>query len=248
MSELERLRTEHKPETIRARLDRDNGQSYLGDAVLGAVDGCVTTFAVVASATGAELPHTVVIILGLANLVADGFSMAVGNYLGAKSEREKVDRARRTEEHHIRHFPEGEREEIRQIFAAKGFEGEVLEKIVEVITSDKRLWVDTMLSDELGLQVEHRHPVRAGLATFAAFLAVGSIPLIPFMFHGLGMSGFGASAVMTGFAFAGVGVAKGLVLGGSAIRAGLETLLMGGAAAALAYGLGIWLHGLFGMG
>ena len=80
-----------------------------------------------------------VIILGFANLLADGFSMALSNYLGTKSDPERVDQARQDEERHIAQVPEGEREEIRQIFAGKGFSGETLEKIVGVITMPARV-------------------------------------------------------------------------------------------------------------
>jgi len=86
-----------------------------------------------------------VIILGVANLLADGLSMAVSNYLSTRSQREEVEKARREEEKHIREFPEGEQEEIRQIFAAKGFSGDTLERIVETVTQNRKLWIDTML-------------------------------------------------------------------------------------------------------
>jgi vacuolar iron transporter family protein len=247
MTELERLRAEHHPEEIRRRLDGKSGHGYLGDAVFGAIDGCVTTFAVVAGAMGANLSHNVIIILGFANLVADGFSMAVSNYIGTKSERERVEQAREAEQRHIAHFPEGEREEVRQIFARKGFTGDVLEKIVEVISTNPKLWVDTMLSEELGLQVVGRQPLRAGLATFAAFVAVGLVPLLSFVIPGLESSHpFAISIALTAMAFAGVGIAKAFVLERSLLRSGVETLLMGGGAAALAYTIGVWLRQMFG--
>ena len=187
------------------------------------------------------------IVLGFANLLADGLSMAVSNYQGTKSQREQVDQARRNEEHHIEQIPEGEREEVRQIFARKGFEGGVLEKIVEVITQDRQLWIRTMLTEELGLQIEGPHPMRAALATFGAFLLVGLIPLIPFLIPGLTLDHtFVASALATAFAFFGVGLVKGLVLDRSPFRSGLETLLTGGAAAMLAYLVGAWLRQAFG--
>ena len=96
------------PHIIRGRLADKPGHGDLGDAVFGANDGCVTTLAVVAGAMGGGLEHTVVLILGFANLIADGFSMAVGNYLSTKSEGERLEQARENELRHIADFPEGE--------------------------------------------------------------------------------------------------------------------------------------------
>src|SRR5687768_3991101 len=93
-SELDALARQHTPAAVRERLDGGPPGSYLRDFVYGAVDGTITTFAVVAGVAGAGLSVGVVIVLGLANLVADGFSMAVGNFLGTKAERERRDRAR----------------------------------------------------------------------------------------------------------------------------------------------------------
>ena len=247
MEPSERLEAEHRPEEISARLKEQHGQGYLGDAVLGGIDGCVTTFAVVAGAVGAGFSGLVVVVLGFANLFADGFSMAVSNYQGTKSQRQQVEKARHSEERQIEEIPEGEREEIRQIFAAKGFSGEILERIVETITADRRLWVDTMLSEELGLEVEGPSPLRAAFATFAAFLVVGLAPLIPFVLPGLDMgTRFVASSVVTGVAFFVVGAVKGLILDRTALRSGLETLLTGGGAAIIAYVVGAWLRATFG--
>jgi VIT1/CCC1 family predicted Fe2+/Mn2+ transporter len=228
------LAAEHRPEAIRARLARAPRRSYLGDAVLGAIDGCVTTFAVVAGASGAALPGAVVVILGLANLVADGFSMAVSNYQGTKTEWDSLARAQREEEEHIRLVPEGEREEIRQIFAAKGFGGETLERIVEVISANREVWVDTMLTEERGLARRGAEPLRAAAATFAAFAAAGLVPLAPFLLP-VQIDRFSASAALTAAAFLVIGVARGRVLGQPMLRSGLGVLAMGGAAAALAF-------------
>src|SRR5690242_13763923 len=145
---LKQLVKEHTPHAIAQRLASATEHSYLGDFVLGAVDGTVTTFAVVAGVAGAGLGSSVAIILGLANLFADGFSMAAGNYLSTKAEREVVERVRKSEEAHIERHPAGEREEIRQIFAAKGFEGQLLDQIVETITQDRERWINTMLKEE----------------------------------------------------------------------------------------------------
>jgi VIT1/CCC1 family predicted Fe2+/Mn2+ transporter len=245
-SRLDALRSAHTREAIRLRMRQPTSRGYLSDGVLGGIDGCVTTFAVVAGAVGGALSARIIVMLGLANLLADGFSMAASNYLSVKSEREHVERIRREEEEHIAHVPEGEREEIRQIFGAKGFRGDVLERIVGVICQDRRLWVDTMVTEEHGLQLVGRHPLRAGFATFVAFVLVGLTPLLPFITPMVGIEhSFRVSALMTAAAFFGVGVLKGLVLRRSAFGAGLETLLIGSVAALLAYGAAYFVRQLY---
>ncbi len=247
-SDGEDLHEQHQPEAIRQRLKAGSKQSYLADAVLGGIDGSVTTFAVVAGAVGGEFSGVVIVVLGFSNLLADGFSMAASNYLGAKSEREQVEKARRTEERHIEEIPEGEREEIRQVFSRKGFEGDILDKIVKVITDDRKLWVDTMLTEELGLQLKGRTPFRAGLATFLAFLLVGLVPLLPFLLPGLDPTQrFHFSILATAFAFLGIGMAKGRILSRPVFKSGIETLLVGGLAAVLAYAMGHGVRSLYDM-
>src|SRR5690606_19207517 len=160
----------------------------------------------------------VIVVLGVANLLADGFSMGVSNYQNTKSNLQQIEMARREEDRHIDLYPEGEREEIRQIYARKGFEGSELESIVNVITQDRELWVDTMLREELGLQLEGPSPARAAIATFAAFLIVGVLPLVPFLVPGfIGTQQFMWSAVATGLAFFGIGALKGRILQRSSI-------------------------------
>lgn len=241
------LAAEHQPAAIQRRLATAQAPSYLAAAVLGAIDGCVTTFAVVAGATGGGFAPLVVVVLGFANLLADGFSMAASNYLSIKSQHEQVAAARRREEQHIAHIPEGEREEIRQIFAQKGFSGAVLQSIVDTITRNRRLWVETMLTEELRLPARGPDPLRSGLATFVAFVLVGLVPLAPFLLPGLSPAqAFAGSTAATALAFFSVGVAKGLALERPPLRAGGETLLLGGTAAGLAYLVGYWLRVIVG--
>ncbi|MEM8883398.1 MAG: VIT1/CCC1 transporter family protein [Planctomycetota bacterium] len=237
------LRAEHTPDRIRARIAAATEHSYLGDGVLGAVDGTVTTFAIVAGATGAGLSGGIALVLGLANVVADGFSMGVSNYLKAKSDRAVVERARRIEEEHIEHIPEGEREEIRQIFASKGFEGSVLDEIVDVITRDRKRWVDTMLTEELGLQLETPDPFRAGWTTFAAFFVAGLFPLVPLVLVD-DDSWFSACSIVAAVTFWTIGLVKGRVVGEPPWRHAVESLVIGGGAAVLAYVVGWAARGL----
>jgi len=242
----ESLAHAHTPDAIAHRLAAANSHSYLGDFVLGAVDGTVTTFAVVAGVAGAEMPGVVALILGFANLLADGFSMAVSNFLNARVETEELALVRRHEEQHIERIPEGEREEVRQIFAAKGFSGPLLEEIVTVITQDRRRWVDTMLTEEHGLRLEARQPLRAALATFAAFVLAGLVPLLPF-FLPISLTPtqtFATSSVATAVTFLLIGLAKGRVLHHPLWLSALETLVVGGLAASLAYAVGVFLRGL----
>ncbi len=235
----------HTPAAIALRLAGSTQHSYLGDFVLGAIDGTVTTFAIVAGVTGADLPRGVALVLGIANLLADGFSMAVGNYLSTKAESQVVERVRRIEAQHIDEVPEGEREEIRQIFAGKGFEGNLLDRIVDVITEDRHRWIDTMVTEEFGLRLETPSPRQAAMATFAAFIITGIVPLVPFFFSAAQLQNvFSVSALATGITFFIIGLVKGHVVGHSKLLSGLETLLVGSAAAGLAYFVGVGLKQL----
>lgn len=230
------------PAEIAARLADGPKVNYLRDWVYGGIDGAVTTFAIVAGVVGADLAGRVVLILGAANLLADGFSMAAGNYSGTKAELDDYERLRQMEERHIRLVPEGEREEIRQLFAAKGFEGADLERAVDVITSSKQRWVDVMVAEEHGVPLVDRSPMLAGLATFAAFLICGVVPLIPF-FAGVSASVM-LSVIMTALVFFAIGSLKSRWSTSPWWQSGTETLLIGLAAASVAYGVGVALKSL----
>jgi vacuolar iron transporter family protein len=180
-------------------------EKYLGEFVYGAIDGTVTTFAVVAAAAGAGLSSIVVIILGVANLIGDGFSMGASSYLSAKSERDL---------------------KIRQ-HAENGKKG--------------KLSYDGT-------------PLKDGLITFASFVVVGTVPLLSYVIDSLFSLGFSAqdlfvsSAVLTGITFVGVGLLKANVTKTGHLRAALETLVLGGVAAGLAFGLGDLLGKALGAG
>ena len=236
------LQAGHTRDAIAARLARQPAQSYLRDFVYGAIDGTVTTFAVVAGVVGADLSASVIIVLGAANLVADGFSMAVGNYLGTKSQQEELHRVRRIEEQHIDMIPDGEADEIREIFRQKGFDGELLEQIVQVVTSNRQLWIETMLTDEWGLTLTTPVPWRAGLMTFIAFVVAGLLPLLPYIVAPqASKSPFEWSIALAALAFFGIGAIKSWFVGHCWWRSGLETLTLGGGAALLAYVTGALL-------
>lgn len=238
MNELEH---EHTTEAIALRI-ASTQMSYVRDFVYGGVDGAVTTFAVVSGVSGAELSVGVVLILGFANLAADGFSMAASNYLGTRAEQDDHRRLEAIERRHIEVAPEGEREEVREIYRNKGFEGDDLEKAVELITSDKERWVRTMLTEEYGLPAEIRSPWKAAAATFSAFVICGLVPLLPYLFAA--KDAFAVSGVMTGLTFFLIGSLKSRWATSGWLRSGVETLAVGAAAAVLAYVAGILLKGV----
>ena len=239
---------EHTPEAIRARLEADTGQGFLKDSIYGAIDGAVTTFAVISSAAGAGLSSGIVIVLGLANLLADGFSMAAGNFSGTRAENQAARKARREEEEEIERHPEGEREEIRQIFAAKGFEGEVLEEIVSVITADRDRWIDTMMQEEHGQSGQPPSAWKAAMATFIAFILIGGVPLAAFLMDlaqpGIVGNPFWPASLLTGLAFFAIGAVKSRFVDQHWALGGAETLGIGALAASLAYAVGALLRPL----
>jgi len=233
---------EHTPEAIQERLASGAKPSYLHDWVYGGIDGAVTTFAVVSGVIGAHLPLSTLLILGVANLIADGFSMAAANFLGTRSEQEELASFEEFERRQIERDPKGETEEIRQILITKGFQGDLLEQAVSVIVSDPDKWVHFMLSEEHGLASDVRPPLRAALSTFMSFFLCGAIPLAPFIIGG--SNAFVWSCFATAFTFFGIGSLKSRWSVRGWWISGLETLVLGSAAAALAFGVGVLLKKL----
>jgi len=221
---------------------------YLGEFVYGGIDGSVTTFAVVAGATGAGLSSQVIIILGFANLLADGFAMGVGSYLSHKSEQQNYEKHKQIEYWEVDNLPDKERDEIREIYRNKGFEGELLEQIVTTITADKDRWVDVMMKEELEMMQETRSPLAMGTVTFFSFLLIGLVPITVYVFDYLNPSSaplFVISSSMTAIAFLLIGWLKTFVTRSSAFKGMTETLFLGGAAAAVSYWVGDWLEKMF---
>lgn len=229
------LHHSHDPDSIRRRLAA-SPKSLLRDFIYGGIDGAVTTFAIVAGVVGANLETRTVLILGAANILADGFSMAASNYLGTKAEIEQINLITAYEEEQIDKNPAGETEEVRQIFRNKGLEGEALENVVKNITANRKEWLKIMLAEEYGHAESVQTPWKAGLMTFTSFLLFGLIPLLPY-FIDL-ENRFAWAIFLTGIAFFGVGAIKSKWTRSSPWLSGLETLAIGSLAAAMAYYVG----------
>jgi VIT1/CCC1 family predicted Fe2+/Mn2+ transporter len=220
--------------------------------VYGAIDGAVTTFAIVTGVVGASLSPSIIIILGFANLLADGFSMAIGNYLAVKTQNEFIQKERKREEWEIDNRIEEEKQEIREIYSKKGFKDELLDEIVRIITSRRKVWVDTMMREELGL-IEGKHsPIASAGNTFVGFNAIGIIPLIPFIAVYLSGSSIAISNALfysvltTASSFFLIGGIRGRVVRKPMIISGLNTLLIGGIAAVVSYLVGYALSAVIG--
>jgi VIT1/CCC1 family predicted Fe2+/Mn2+ transporter len=215
------------------------------DFVYGGTDGVITTFAIVAGAFGASLSVSVILILGFANLFADGFSMSIGNYLSRRTYIEYIEKERKKEEWSIDNMIEEEKEEIREIYKNKGFKDDLLEDLVKVITSKRKVWIDTMMKEELGLVDDKKEPKDTAITTFIAFNLLGLIPLIPFIIiHLIGITSISSSnafifsSIFTAISFFLIGIVKGKIVKKSWIQSGLHTLAIGGVASAVAYTIG----------
>jgi len=221
---------------------------YIKSVVYGGLDGIVTTFAVVAGVNGASLSAGIVLILGFANLVADGLSMAIGDFLSTKSEMEyqKAERAREAWE--VEHYPEGEKKELVEIYEAKGIPAADARQMVDTVSRHPKAWLDIMMVEELGILPEEESPLKNALITFASFAVFGFIPLlatilarvVPF----LAANAFPVSIALVAVTLFALGAAKTKVTGRPWFASGLETLLVGGITAAAAWGVGKLLGGL----
>lgn len=215
------------------------------EIVYGGNDGIVTTFAVVAGTVGADLPHSIVIILGLANLLADGLSMATGAYLSEKSDQAQWERIRAEEMKEIAEIPDIERAEVAEYFAKLGFAGADLERAVEIVTADKERWVDVMMVSEHGhAGSEDSKPLLDGVMTFLSFVTFGAIPLLPYFLGVPEKSRFTVAIIGTAIALVLLGGARSYVTKEKPYRGPLEIVFVGALGAVVAYGVGVFLKSL----
>ena len=222
-------------------------EKYLGEFVYGGIDGCVTTFAVVAGSVGAGLDSAIIIILGFANLLADGFAMSVGAYLSNKTKKDNYNKHKQIEYWEVDNLPELEKDEIRVIYKEQGFEGELLEEVVNVITSDKDRWVNVMMKEELVMFDEDKSPVIIGGVTYLSFIIIGIIPLLVYVvdyIYSLESNLFLLSSILTAIGFIIIGWLKAFVNQTAFWKGILETLLLGGIAAVVAYFIGDFLESI----
>ena len=216
------------------------GASVVRPVVFGATDGLVCNLSLIMGVAGAagEDPHSIV-IAGIAGLLAGGFSMAVGEYVSVRSQREMLDYQIELQRHQLVHTPEQERSVLRAIYSAKGLSGAEADLIVSRILRDPERAVDTFVREEIGLSAETMgSPVAAGLGSLSAFVAGAVVPLLPFLVLGGGRAAFVLSIVASGLALFAIGIGVSRLTHRHPVWTGLRQAALGGLAAAVTFGIG----------
>lgn len=222
--------------------------NWLPDFVYGGIDGAVTTFAVVAGVEGASLSVPIILILGFANLFADGFSMASSKYLSDKTNQEQYDKIYKRELKHIKENISHKDKELDQIISNYGFKGKDLASAKKVFQSNPQALVDLIMRNEYSMTQENINPQKGGAATFISFILIGFIPLTAYLVKPFLSMSYEQTFITTIIATLGalfvVGAIKSRFTDRHWIVSGLETALIGGIAASIAYAVGYFLRDL----
>lgn len=217
--------------------------NHIRDIVFGFGDGINTSLGIVAGVGGALITADVVILASLIGMFTGAKAMAVQNYLAVKSQREILESEIKREEFEIQNMPIEERKEIENIYRAKGFEGELLDKIVEKITSNKDIWLKTMLTEELGLNLDILgNPLKGAFVMFGAFLLGGILPILPYFAVKTGIissiTAIGIAIAISVLSSFIVGALKARMAKKNLIKGGIEMAGLGTGIALVGYGIG----------
>ena len=208
------------------------------DIVIGMADGLTVPFALAAGLTGAVDASRVVVIAGLAEIVAGSIAMGLGGYLAARSDAEHYASERAREEQEVIEKPDAERAEVREILLSYGLTREQGAPILAAFEAQPKAWVDWMMRFELGLEEpDPRRAVRSAVTIAAAYVAGGLIPLTPYMLAAHALSALKFSAVATVIALAIFGYVKGRYTGAPPLRSAIQTTVIGGLAAGAAFSI-----------
>ena len=218
--------------------------SMIRDFVFGFGDGINTSLGIAAGVGGANVSSDIIILAALVGMFTGAKAMAVQNYLAVKSQRQLLESEIAREEWEIENKTDIERKEIEDIYIAKGFTGKDLEMVVNKITSDKKVWLDTMLAEELKLNIDIvGSPLKSALIMFVSFLVGGMLPIIPFFFG----SGYSALAIAVGISVTAsfiVGAIKSRMAQTGIVKGGLEMAGLGTGVALIGFGIGSELANL----
>jgi len=219
------------------------GGEIIRQIVFGMNDGVVSIFALLAGVAGAGQDSLTILITLLAATIAGALSMAAGEYISGKSEAEFFRHEIKQERLETKLVPEIEKEEIRMIYKTKGFDGDLLEQIVEKICSDRELWVKEMVIDELGTaEMEQEGGIKTSLIIFVAFIFGSLFPVIPYLIFLTVFDSLTIFYISTVVTFGGlffVGAMKKFVTGVNWLKSGLEMLIVGTFAFGISYLIGL---------
>jgi len=214
------------------------GSERIRDVVIGMSDGLTVPFALAAGLTGAVAATSIVVTAGLAEIAAGGIAMGLGGYLAARSDAEHYASERRREEQEVRELPERETQEIVDLLAAYGVSPADSAGVVGALKAAPGKWVDFMMKFELGLEApEPRRALESALTIALAYVVGGLVPLTPYFFAPSAQAALGWSVAATLLALVLFGYVKGRFTGTRPWRSAAQTLLVGGLAAAVAYGV-----------
>jgi vacuolar iron transporter family protein len=230
--------------TYHAQVDPHRSTTRLTSVILGAQDGIVAVLGVLLGVAAASRSARVVLAAGLATAFADAISMAAVAYTTAVAQGDMYRSERSRELRHVRTLPALERQEVRDLYARKGFGGNLLDRIVATITADPDVWVAVMMTEEHGLAPVGRSSILGSAAVVGIATLFGAgLPVLPFAVMGLAAATWTAALIATGALFA-VGAYKAWSTQGSLARAGLEMAAIGVAAALASWAIG----SIFGVG
>jgi vacuolar iron transporter family protein len=217
---------------------------WLSDVVLGAQDGIVNTLGVLLGVSSASSDQRVIVATGMAAAVAESISMAAVAYTSSIARGDLYRAERDREYRHIERAPLVEREEIRALFKAKGFEGELLERAVETVCSRRDTWVAMMMSEEHGLtSIDSREAMRSALVVGGASLVASILPVVPFaLISNLRAANVGAM-ILGGMLLATLGVFKARITTRKYLRSGFSLVVIGLASALAGYIVGAVFSG-----
>lgn len=224
-------------------------REYLGEFVYGGIDGSVTTFAVVAGSAGGGLDTKVVLILGIANMLADGLSMGIGSYLSTKSSLQNFNRLKSEVHHDFKNNKSKTLSLLDGIYSRMGFGDKLKKEVIDTVSKNEDIAVDQILKHEHEEVSEQSHPVWNGVMTYLAFVVVGFIPLFTYIFQDALNLGddqlFPLSCLFTSIGFVLIGFLKSVLTEENIARAIVETLMLGGVAALVSFYVGDILEKIF---
>jgi VIT1/CCC1 family predicted Fe2+/Mn2+ transporter len=233
-----------------ASLSRHREQHFTGsetvrDVVIGMSDGLTVPFALAAGLSGAVSNHWLIVIAGAAEMAAGSIAMGLGGYLAAQSDADSYRAELQRERREVTDLPAVEREEVGAIFAGYGLRDEALEAAVTAVTTDHDAWVRFMMREELGLEEPHpQRALRSSLTIGGSYILGGIIPLMPYLWPLPVSTALLISAAVTLVALGIFGWVKSLFTGLDPLRGALQTMLVGGLAAGVAYAIARVISGL----